>query len=298
MEVAVMEDSKVSVVIPCFNSSKYIESTINSVLDQTYQSIEIILVDDGSTDKTYELLSKYKKWAVILRHPDGANRGQACSVNFGLSKASGQYISILNHDDLWREDNVQLQVTKLKNEPGVGLVYSNGYAIDENGKHLYTIFPPDHKEENSYGKLLMQCYLPSPSAYMIRRTAWDAVGGFDPKMALATDHDLVLRIGEVSKLAYISEHSWYYRIHSEAASITRKREMWESGFDVLRKACSRHRCPLHLKRKRLAVLNFRIGLCMADEQQWMHAVVKFVLSGLLDPMRAFRIITGHEKMPI
>ena len=102
-------DELVTVIIPLYNRCKYIEETINSVLNQTYQKVELIVVDDGSTDGSFEIalrLSELNNF-VVITHPNRINKGQSAAINLGLQQSKGEYIAILDSDDLFEVDKLE-----------------------------------------------------------------------------------------------------------------------------------------------------------------------------------------------
>lgn len=131
----------VSVIIPSYNRAAYIEAAINSALDQTYGPVEVIVVDDGSTDGSYE---KLQQWAereelVLLTHPERRNRGQSASINLGIQRATGRYIAILDSDDMFAKEKLADQVAFLEANPETGMVYGQGHAVDANGNFLFKV---------------------------------------------------------------------------------------------------------------------------------------------------------------
>ncbi|BCS97090.1 hypothetical protein DSLASN_27220 [Desulfoluna limicola] len=289
-------DPRVSVVIPCYNRESYIEETIHSVLKQTYQHIEIIAVDDGSTDETRKILEKFGHRVLLLEHPDRANKGQSASINLGLSVATGKYIAILDSDDLFAPNKISLQVACLESHPDVGVVYGNGWYIDQKGHKLHSILGRDHKETNDPARMLLTCHFNIPSNSLVRKTVYDTVGGFDESMRSAQDHDMGIRIMEVTKAAYIDHILWYYRQHSDSQSGRHALRRWLTGFVILKKSCVRYDYGLRIKMKRLAVLNFRLGQCYLAEKSYDRAMVCLLKSGFFDPLRGLRVLTGLEKV--
>ncbi|MDA8326875.1 MAG: glycosyltransferase family A protein, partial [Nitrospiraceae bacterium] len=122
--------SLVTVIITCYNSEKFIKQTIDSALSQTYKNVDVIAVDDGSTDTTRQILDSYQERIRVLEHPNGANRGQWASANLAMRQSGSDYVALLDHDDIWAPAKIERQVNFLDGRPDVGLVYSNGYSID------------------------------------------------------------------------------------------------------------------------------------------------------------------------
>jgi glycosyltransferase involved in cell wall biosynthesis len=296
----VLSEPLVSVITPAYNRLHYIERTINSVLNQTYCNVEYIIVDDGSTDGTYELLCQFEKQGRIrlLCHDKRKNRGQSISINFGLKKAKGDYIAILDSDDLFHPDKLRLQVEFLQNNSKIGMVYGQGIAIDEFENELYMLFPPTHQETNDPNLLLMDCYIPSPGVCLARKSVYEKVGFFEEKFRAGQDHDMAIRIMEQVRIAYLPEVSFYYRKHPDSISIHGLEKRWKTGFKILERAKNRYPYKIDTIRKRSAVLNFRLGQVYFSDKKFLKSCPYFLKSGLFDPVRAIRIITGIEKIDI
>lgn len=130
-----MENALVSVIIPIFNSEKYISDTIISVQNQTYQNWEMLLVDDGSTDETQTIITSFLTDKRIQFYPLEKNSGTGVARNFALAKANGKYISFLDADDLWKSDKLEKQINFLQthNQPFTFSFYD---CIDEQGNSL------------------------------------------------------------------------------------------------------------------------------------------------------------------
>ncbi|NWJ51794.1 MAG: glycosyltransferase family 2 protein [Bacteroidetes bacterium] len=129
----------VSIITPAYNSSNFIEQTIKSVLAQTYANWEMLIVDDGSTDDTKDIVIRYSQIDQRIKlfvHPDNSNRGVSASRNLAIENAKGKYLSLLDSDDLWLSYKTEIQVEQFKNNYGVGLVYSKALCIDSNNRFL------------------------------------------------------------------------------------------------------------------------------------------------------------------
>lgn len=131
-----MKNSLVTVIIPCFNSEKFISETIQSVQNQTYENWEIILVDDASTDKTISIINEIMTADNRIQlFKLNSNSGTGIARNFALTKANGRYISFLDADDLWKPQKLEKQIHFLE-ENNLFFTFSFYDCIDENGKHL------------------------------------------------------------------------------------------------------------------------------------------------------------------
>jgi len=288
----------VSVLIPAFNRVHFIEETLNSVLEQDYPNIQLIVVDDGSTDGTYERLRHYAEQGMLtlLNHPERMNRGQSASLNLALEAARGDYIGVLDSDDCFLPGKLRKQVDYLEAHPDIGLVYGMGEAIDEDGKWLYDIHGTDHVEPNDPNAVLLDCYMLLPQNSLVRASVYEQVGFFEETFRASQDHDMLIRMAEVTRFAFIPQKLFQYRRHGDSISSRGAERRWKTGFEILRRARRRYPYRRSTIRRRSAVLHFRMGQVCLDEGKVMTAVSYFVKSGVLDPARAFRVISGRERV--
>jgi teichuronic acid biosynthesis glycosyltransferase TuaG len=280
----------VAVIIPCYNSSKYIRKTLDSVLNQDYKYLEIVAIDDGSTDETREILESYLPKIRILSHPNNANLGPAASQNLGITQTKSDLIAFLDHDDFWYPGKVKEQVKIFKKNPEAGVVYTNGYAVDENDKILFKLFPDNFQEENICGKILLKGYIKTESSMMVRRGMFRQVGLLKTNL-LAADHDLYVRLSEVTKFYYIPDLLIAYRKHTEQISL--ERQIWEDGFIILKEACKRYPYDINLKRKRRGVLYYRLGEYDWKNKDYLRALKNYCFAGILDPARAVAFVFNN-----
>ncbi|WP_165419279.1 glycosyltransferase family 2 protein [Corallincola spongiicola] len=287
----------VSVIIPAYNRDAYIAHTVESVLNQSLTDLELIVVDDGSTDRTREVLDSYTDSRLtILEHPGGINKGQAAAINVGLKQASGEYLAILDSDDYWAPEKLETLVTYLQDNPEYGLVYSNGFAVDPDGKPLYPIYSDGHEEQNDPSRVVIDCYFLLPNNAVLRREIMTKVGEFDESLRAAQDHDMAIRVAEVTKMAYLDLPLFFYRRHPDSISSQRKHIRWQNGFYILDKAVKRYGYSNAVIRQRKAVLHFRLYQCRKQNHQWISALSHLLMAGLLNPARASRILRGLEAV--
>ena len=190
----------VSVIIPTYNRSRWIGKAVESVLNQTFQDFELIVVDDGSTDDTGEKLSPYLNRIVLLSQP---NRGVSAARNLGVRRASGKYFCFLDSDDLWRSRKLEIQLAKMHEKPEYKVSYTDEIWI-RNGKWAN---PKKRHQKYSgwiFRKLLPLCII-SPSSIMIKQTVFEAAGLFDESLPAGEDYDLWLRIGSRYPILFIPQ---------------------------------------------------------------------------------------------
>jgi glycosyltransferase involved in cell wall biosynthesis len=288
----------VSVIIPVYNRFLYIESAIDSVFRQEYKNFELIVVDDGSVDGSFELLERLqdKFRFKLLSHSDRENKGQSASINRGIEEASGSYIAILDSDDEFWEDKLDWQVQFLECNAGFGMVYGQGHAVDAEKHFLYTVPDEFHVEVSDPNDLLLDCHMALPGGSLIRKSVFDGVGLFEESFRAGQDHDMALRIMEVYDVAYVPRPAFYYRKHEDAISTKGLERRWVTGMEILRRASQRYPYKKLVMRKRKAVLNFRLGQTLWCESSKIRAIKHFLMAGILDPFRAFRVLKGTEPV--
>lgn len=213
-----------SIVIPAYNAEKTIFETIESIQNQTFLSFEIIVINDGSTDKTLEILSKVKE--PRLRVFTYENGGLPMARNRGISHATGEYIAFIDADDLWTPDKLELQLAALQQSPTSGVAYSWTAFIDEKGKFLYA-GKPFYFEGNVYPHLLVVNFISSGSNILVRRKVIESVGRFDTSLKSAEDWDYNLRLAIQCPFVVVPKYQILYRKSLQAMS---------SKVDVMEKA--------------------------------------------------------------
>jgi glycosyltransferase involved in cell wall biosynthesis len=202
----------VSVIVSTYNYAKYLEDCIYSILNQTYQDFELIIINDGSTDNTDDIVSRHLSNEKIIYIKQN-NTGQAIATNNGILKASGKLIAFLDADDLWEPTKLEKQV-KLFSRDSIGVVYSRVKFMDSNG------LPLDKKLTGKYflprsghitNFLLFENFIPYSSA-VVRRECFDDFEMFNPEYKNGLDWDLWLRISTKYEFAYVDEHLLTYRV--------------------------------------------------------------------------------------
>jgi glycosyltransferase involved in cell wall biosynthesis len=191
---------KVSVVIPTYQSAKYIQEAIDSILNQAYKDYEIIVVDDGSTDDTIQVLKKYGTRIKVIRQE---NRGAANARNRGILASCGEYIAFLDSDDVWMPNKLELHINILENNPEIGIVFSDVICVFGDRKTKYFNFRNPHSGE-VYIHLFIRNFIPM-SAAVVRKKCFEEVGLFDESLSASEDHDMWLRIARFFKVDFIDE---------------------------------------------------------------------------------------------
>lgn len=287
----------VSVVIPVYNRCPFIRETIESVMQQGYEPLEIVVVDDGSTDGSFEVLEGLEKKGYIhlLTHADRGNLGQSASLNLAIRNARGEFIAVLDSDDLFADDKIPSQLEFLQANPDVGMVYGQGHAVDARGEFLFKVPGDGHEEPGDPNRLLLDCYMALPGGALIRKSVLEQVGLFEESFRAGQDHDMALRIMEATKVAYLPKLAFYYRKHGDSISAKGRERRWRTGMEILRRAAERYPYKRSTLRKRKAVLHFRLGQTYWRESGKLKSISHLLMAGVLDPLRAVGVILGREK---
>ncbi|CAD0226083.1 glycosyltransferase [Planktothrix agardhii 1806] len=206
---------KISVIIPVYNGEKTIQKTIESVLQQTWQDFELIVINDGSQDATLEILSSIQD--PRLRILSYSNAGLASSRNRGITEATGEYISFLDADDLWTPDKLEAQFQALEEHPEAAVAYSWTDYIDQSSQFLHsgrhiTI------NGNVYQHLLVNNFLENGSNPLIRKQALNQVGGFDSSINSVADWDMWLRLAAGYQFVAVPLPQILYRVSARSMS--------------------------------------------------------------------------------
>jgi glycosyltransferase involved in cell wall biosynthesis len=182
--------NRVSVIIPTFNSAVLVTAAVESALAQTAPPMEVIVVDDGSTDDTRERLSAYGN---RIRYLHQQNRGVAAARNSGLREAQGEFIAFLDADDVWHPRKLEMQITAMAANPDLRLLGTS--IFDWPTDRIGDVYGAGAIHRVAWRKLAVKNYF-ATSSVMVRRTALLQVGEFDTALQGPEDHDLWLRIAE------------------------------------------------------------------------------------------------------
>ena len=215
---------RVSVIVPTYNSARFLGRAINSILAQTYTDYEIIVVDDGSTDDTRDVLRPFRD---RVRYFFQANRGAASARNLALAQAGGELIAYLDADDMWYPPRLETEVAFLDSHRECGLVHSDATIIDERDHVLHPAYNADTLREVPHGhcalSLLRQCHVHVPTV-LERRDCIDRVGGFDERLTCSEDYFHWIRIAmDGMAVGYIPEPLALYRRSTSSLSSSPRR---------------------------------------------------------------------------
>jgi glycosyltransferase involved in cell wall biosynthesis len=207
----------VGIIIPMYNAALTIDRTLRSVCAQTYRNLEIIVVDDGSTDGSASRVNAWIEREPRIRLISQANSGVAAARNLGASCTLAEYLAFIDADDLWAPEKIELQFAALlSGGDAVGLAYSWFAYIDEDDQVLSLAHQPD-VEGQAFQRMLRTHVVGNGSSAIFRRTAFEHVGGFDPMLRNSgaegcEDLAICLRVAEHYEIRVVRRHLVGYRI--------------------------------------------------------------------------------------
>ena len=216
----------VSIVTPSFNQAPFLEQTLRSVLDQNYPSLEYIVVDGASTDGSVDIIKKYSDrlaWWVSEK-----DSGQGEAINKGLARAKGDIIAWLNSDDYYLPNAVSSAVKIFEQNPDVGLVYGDMFAVDQNGETTNVL----RYKQLSLEDLLCFQIIGQPAVFF-RRGVYEKVGGLDTTFHFMLDHHLWIRIAQQGKILHVSQIWAAARYHPQAKNRLQPVEFGREAYRIL-----------------------------------------------------------------
>jgi glycosyltransferase involved in cell wall biosynthesis len=201
----------VSVIIPTYNYARFIGEAIDSALAQTRPPLEVIVVDDGSTDGTAEVLAAYGDRIRVLRQK---NSGVAMARNAGIAAARGEYLAFLDSDDAWYPRKLERQMPRFDAEPFLGLVHCGAETIDSEGRTLTTsVAGMEGNVAEAMLRLDREVIMPQGSSIVVPKRVAEDIGGFDARLPPSEDWDFCYRIAARYAVGYVPEVLVRYRLH-------------------------------------------------------------------------------------
>ena len=206
---------KVSVIIPTYNRSQLIAEAVNSVLNQTEGDLEVIVVDDGSTDDTHAVIEAIKD--VRIKYFYKPNGGPASARNLGLAKATGEYIAFLDSDDYWPEDYLERMIKSLAENPQYGAVYSDITVVYPDGKEIKNCKKSTEKSGLITSHLFKNSFIWTFAA-VFKSSLWEDFYFDEALNKTSEDSDIFLRLSARTKFLFVSEVEAYHRISGDSIS--------------------------------------------------------------------------------
>lgn len=314
----------VSVVIPTYNAADLLPDTVESVLNQTYRDFELIVVDDGSTDETPQVMEVYMDDVRYIRKENG---GSASARNRGIREAKGQYVALLDADDLWLPEKLECQMEQFEAQPDLAWSYTDWIHVDaETGDTLYQGSQVmDYRGGDVLRPLLVRLFIP-PSTEVIRRDVFEEVGTYDESELhrISEDWEFTLRVAERYPVGYVDRPLAKRRHHPDKKTATMDLDhAFKSRRAIIEKTVRRNPDRLaSVHDSALANLHTRIGSKWLNREErgrardlfgtairhdptfwraWMYGVAAFLPRTLLRVLgrlrAAFRRVTRSQPSP-
>ncbi len=274
----------VSVIMPVYNSEEFLQVALESVKDQDYQNIEVIIVNDGSTDHTAQILESFSNDSLrpvkVLTHPDKQNHGIAQSYKLGLKYCRGKYIAFLEHDDIWEVNKISQQLKVFEKYPEVGVVFSVVYTCDAKGQIAERAFktlvnkPPNDKPFNAFWRLLWGNCISSFSNIMVR---YDLIRTSDliSQPQGFQDWMLLLSLSSRCKFYHCSGTKIYWRLRNDSYhGKLRQLPQYRSEYSKLKKTALRNAIEKMLREQQLTYSNNK-GILKVNKKLWWTTVSLF-----------------------
>ena len=271
----------VSVIIPTHNRSQTLPEAVQSVLAQTYGHLELIVVDDGSTDETEAALARFTRDSRF-RYLQQENAGSAAARNSGVATARGELVAFLDSDDRWYAHKLERQVPLFGN-PGVALVFSQRDWMDDEGNPIPTRSVDRYRGTRLYTKLLEENFVPT-STVVVRRNAIRRAGGFDEQLRQSQDYSLWLQMSLYYEFDFVDESLAIHRKWDGQITCDKLRAS-EYALQVTDEFCRRNRSLVSAgqQRRSLARHYARRGRALARLGRRTNATRDFMRSLWLHP---------------
>ena len=225
----------VSVIMPAYNAAEHIAEAIESVLIQNYRNFELIVVNDGSTDDTKDIVFSFKDERIKYFYHE--NSGLAATHNAGIKKSEGSFLIKLDHDDMMTADFIAAHLAEFEKHPDVDLVYCDDCLIDENSKPIRVIERPEYTDRKLLIRDLFHCGFPVvPFRTCIRRSVFDKIGFFDEELLVGEDYDMMRRfVKHGLKIHHLKGAMYLRRMTSDSLSRNCSAQKAKSHFDVVKR---------------------------------------------------------------
>jgi glycosyltransferase involved in cell wall biosynthesis len=284
---------EVSVIIPTYNSARFLGDAIDSVLAQTYEDFEILVIDDGSTDDTRMATRRY---GSAIRYSFQANQGVSAARNRGISEASGGWIAFLDSDDIWAASKLTRQMEALRARPACGVCHTAFVRLEADGTTAAlprsTAGTPVLPE-----LLLVGNVVGTPSTVVCRRSLLLRAGGFDPALSQCADWDMWVRLATMTELLFLDEPLVTYKQH--ASNMSRNPELLErDSLRVLSKGFGLPGLPTSLSRLRRRAFG-RNYMVLAGTYLHARHILSFlrcaIRAVLLDPTQLLHLLVFPSR---
>ena len=290
-----MKLPQIDIIICCYNSGKYLSGTVDSIINQTYKNWHIIIVDDGSTDNTNDIIEGYISRDIPITHQkNSVNGGFGNARQIALKLCRNKWVAILDHDDIWYPNKLEVQVNSIINNPEARLFFSNSEWFDDNGNVLRLNLENSQYStglvNNAFETLILEGCLIDSETVIISRLALESIGGFDSSYFYITDYDVFLKIAHKYGVYFDNKILAKWRVHNNQASQKMKQTMIEEHIRLFKFVLKNYQLKNNIQkfiRKRLLNL-YRTIASSGLKNNGFKKYVGFLLNGIknrpLDPM--------------
>jgi len=272
---------RASVIMPCFNHATFLRDSVNGILQQTEADLELIIVDDCSSDNSWDVIRSVADSDPrirAIRHE--RNQGASRSRNDALQVAKGEFIGFCDADDIWEPDKLRIQVNLLQNHPKYDLVYCDTTIIDENGlptnQRFSALFPPPKLASGwLFGELVLRNFINIQSVLM-RNQCVQRVGHFDERIKWVEDWSYWIRVSHDHQFLYSQEPLARYRVHRKSTSVVQKRGYRFNRYKVFKKTLRGYadisRCMKADILYKMGVELYALGKIRAGRRLFLNAI--------------------------
>lgn len=261
----------VSVVVPAYNANLYLPMTLNSILSQTYPHLEVIIVDDGSTDDTARICQGYLNRDPRIQYIYQDNQGPAAARNRGIAQATGRFIALLDSDDLMVPTCIALELEAIRKDPLVDIVYTAAHLIDNHGNPIGEVRGQEIDSRNFVINLLFRNVIPCPGSIFAKRECL-MKNPYNPDYIHAEDYDLIIRLAHRYRFKYLDLPLISYRRHESNLSNNQQAHR-NSELSILRQYSQDHIETLlkhsHLNENEKTLMK---GKILFNKELWKEAL--------------------------
>jgi glycosyltransferase involved in cell wall biosynthesis len=282
---------KVSIITPVYNQAKFIGETIRSVLNQDYPDIEYIILDDGSTDETQEVIKPFLDKLKYIRH---ANIGESRTVNKGYRQCNGDIVGVVNSDDpLFTSDAVTRIVRCFQDHPDTLAVYPDWVSIDEHGNVIDWLEVPQYSIENMVKKFEVRL---GPGMF-IKHTALESIGYRNESLKYTGDLDVSFRLALLGKITHVQGFLATHRVHGQAASsVAKGRRMATEVVRLSKKTLKSPLMPQSLLNEKRKILSYAYLVSACYTKMYGLTYFKSIISALfMDPALVKDLFWGSDR---
>lgn len=277
----------ISVIIPTYNRANLIDQAIQSVLNQTYQNFEVIIVDDGSTDYTKEVIRKFQerdKRVKYIRHEK--NRGGSAARNTGIKAAKGEYIAFLDSDDEWLPEKINLQIAVFKKgSDNLGVVYCDVMIKNNDEKIVNSHYFFPQCRGYIYDFMLKRCALVPCSVLIVKKECFQQIGLFNEQFFACQDNDICIRLAKYYEFDFIPKPLVIFHVHKGLRISNNKLRVAQASFNII--TMYKDEIVRYCGNKTLSYHYSNIGRCFIRADEFTRAREMFIKSICIYPFLVY-----------